>query len=313
MARCTPSMPSSSRRRGRRAPGRRARGCRRSSRAPPRAARSPGRARDRCAACGGRRCGPRACGVGDDPAVGLAEGAERPVVLADRHAVDERARGGGLGLARARPARSGRAAGSSSRGGRRGRRSGAGRRPAPGRRVARGSGPARAGGPRGLVPRLLVAQPLPVVRRRRDRERRRSPCPRSAVDRAAPARAGSPARPRARRSRARAPRARPPRRSAARRRRRTTDRMYALIPVVSVSSPSCSAQSRGAPSRNPPPLPNDAVDVEQPAHLGRAAAGLVGRAVDGVVHGRQVGEVGIAHARQPAVGLVPVSASMRGL
>ena len=70
-----------------------------------------------------RRCGPRACGGSvTDAAVGLAERAERPVVLADRHAVDERPHGGRVAARRRRPARRGRAAARARRAARRGRR-----------------------------------------------------------------------------------------------------------------------------------------------------------------------------------------------
>ena len=188
--------------------------------------------RRRAAASLRRRCGKtlRSSSVWwlvTDAAVGLAERAERPVVLADRHAVDERAHGGGVGVA--------------------------GRDlldevaqlvelgaqvvvdvdqvPAGGLlRRACSCAPGRARGPVGprrLVPRALVAEP---ARRRPgvgvDGERRR----RRRGRRGAGARLAAAAAARRRRP-ARARRARPPRRSAAGRRREATGEDVRAHPV----------------------------------------------------------------------------------
>ena len=189
--------------------------------------------------------------VGDDAAVGLAEGAERPVVLADRHPVDERADRARVG----RPARD--LLDQVAQAGQLGAKGvvDVDQVPAGGLlviavatvRIRR-----RRRRPLGVVPRSLGAE----ARHRR----RASPWPRAAPSPAprwpaAPVQRGRAPPLRARSRPARAPPARPPRRSAGRRRRRTTERMYVLIPVVSVSSLSCSAQSCGEPSRNPAPLP----------------------------------------------------------
>ena len=63
--------------------------------------------------------------------------------------------------------------------------------------------------------------------------------------------------------------------------------MYALIPVVSVSSASCSAQSRGAPSRNPLPLPNEPLTLNSlRTSDGRRSASSAARSMASFIAGR---------------------------
>ena len=63
--------------------------------------------------------------------------------------------------------------------------------------------------------------------------------------------------------------------------------MYALIPVLNVSSESCSAQSRGAPCRNPAPLPNAPLMLNRRrTSAGRRPAASAARSMAAFIAGR---------------------------
>ena len=106
----------------------------------------------------------------------------------------------------------------------------------------------------------------------------------------------------ARRRPVRAPAARPRARTGGWCRDRRCRAGSALMPVVRVSSASCSAQSRADPAEETAAGTELPVDVVEPADVGGRSSGRHSGVVD---HRAQLGQrvgIGVAHARQPAVG-----------
>ncbi len=89
--------------------------------------------------------------------------------------------------------------------------------------------------------------------------------------------------------------------------------MYVLIPVVSVSSASCSDHSCGPPCRKSPPLPNAPLMLSsRRISSGRRPAAAAASSIAAFIARERV-DLDVAHARQPSVGLRPGQRQHPGL